>query len=314
MKETDSFEEIIGQEPAKRKLRFKLEVYNKTRIVPPLLLIAPRGCGKTTLAKAFARKLYRTDEDKPKTFLEINCSTLRNVKQFFNQVVIPHVVDRETTILFDEASEFPHDLKMALLTILNPNPEHKNTFSIDDYTVEFDLRQTTWLFATTEPQKIFHALLDRLDRIDLGEYTPEELSKVVAKNLKGIDVDKPVMGEVSTVLRGNPRAAQKIGADIRSFLDTRNKKKFGPKEWEELRKTLDIQPLGLTATEIQILEILKKHGECSLTNLSAKTMMSRESLQRDCETYLLRHSLIEIGNKGRKITSHGLGYLKDLSK
>jgi Holliday junction resolvasome RuvABC ATP-dependent DNA helicase subunit len=306
------FEDIIGQVAAKRKLEFFLDVYGKTHIVPPLLAIAPRGCGKTTLCKAFARRLYRAGEDRPKTFIEINCSTLKNVKQFFNQVIIPHVVDREVTILFDEASELPHDLKMALLTILNPNPEHKNTFSIDDYTVDFDLRQITWLFATTEPQKIFHALLNRLERVTLSEYTEEELAKVVMKNLKGVDIAEKTLIDIASVLRGNPRDAQKLGANVRSYLDVHGKKRFTTEDWEEMKEILNIYPLGLSVNEVNILRKLKKHGALSLTNLSAKTMESRESLQKDAEMFLLRNSLLSIGQNGREITALGLDYLKKL--
>ena len=35
--------------------------------------------------------------------------------------MLPYVYDKDTTIIFDEASELPRDVTMALLTILNPN-------------------------------------------------------------------------------------------------------------------------------------------------------------------------------------------------
>ena len=63
---------------------------------------------------------------KPKPFLELNCSSIRSVQQFFDGVVMPYVDGKDITILFDEASELPRDLTMALLTITNPNKEKKN--------------------------------------------------------------------------------------------------------------------------------------------------------------------------------------------
>ena len=177
--QSELFDGLIGQAKAKRRLGFYLKGYNATGICPHLMFVAPKGCGKTTLAKATGKLLesqvekeiiakeggiwdefqvedsngepifdaesgrpvmerYFRTTPKAKTFLEINCSTLKNVKQLVNQVLIPHVQHKECTILFDECSELPRDITMALLTILNPNPENKTTFSYDDYVLDFD--------------------------------------------------------------------------------------------------------------------------------------------------------------------------------
>jgi len=140
------------------------------------MFVAPKGCGKTLMAKSVARRLKTINEDKK--YFEINCSTLRNVKQFFNQICVPYMQDRDATILFDECSEIPKDVTMALLTILNPNPDHQTSFSLDDYTVDFDFRRLSFMFATTETQSVFHALMDRLERVDLEEYSLEEMGKI----------------------------------------------------------------------------------------------------------------------------------------
>ena len=86
-------------------------------------------------AKAVARRLKSIDSDK--RYFEINCSTIKNVKQFFNQLVIPFMQDRDATILFDECSEIPKDVSMALLTILNPNAENRTSFSSKENEVRF---------------------------------------------------------------------------------------------------------------------------------------------------------------------------------
>ena len=140
MKTTNRFPKIIGQTIAKRKLDFHLDNFEASSVIPHLLFIAPKGCGKTTLAKAAGQNLCG-DGGCPKTFLEINCSTLKNVPQFINQVVIPHIHQKECTVLFDEASELPKSVTMMLLTVLNPNPENRTTFSFEDYVMDFDFRQ-----------------------------------------------------------------------------------------------------------------------------------------------------------------------------
>jgi len=308
---TKLFPDIVGQSNAKRVLDFFCRGFEKTSIIPHLMFVAPKGCGKTTMAKATARRLKEINSDKK--YFEINCSTIKNVKQFFNQLVIPFMQDRDATILFDECSEIPKDVTMALLTILNPNPENQTSFSYEDYTVDFDFRRLSFMFATTETQSVFHALMDRLERVDLEEYTLEEMGKIVKLNLE-IDIEPKALEDIASVLRGNARAGQKMAQKIESYCEQYDKKVFKNSDWQELSRILSIYPLGLNITEILLLNILKDNKDCSLTNLAAKTGISKQAVQRDFEIYLQKHSLMDITTAGRNITAFGLEYLKKLDK
>ena len=307
---TELFPDIVGQSNAKRVLDFFCRGYEKTSRIPHLMFVAPKGCGKTTMAKATARRLKSINKDKK--YFEINCSTLKNVKQFFNQIVIPYMQDREATILFDECSEIPKDVTMALLTILNPNPDHQTSFSFEDYTVDFDFRQLSFMFATTETQSVFHALMDRLERVDLEEYSLSEMGEIVGMNLD-LKIEAKALESISSVLRGNARAAQKMAQKIESYCEMNNTKLFKNSDWEKLSNILSIFPLGLNTTEILLLNILKDNKDCSLTNLAAKTGISKHAVQRDFEIYLQKHSLMDITTAGRNITAKGLDYLKKLA-
>ena len=307
---TELFPDIVGQSNAKRVLDFFCRGYEKTSRIPHLMFVAPKGCGKTTMAKATARRLKSINKEKK--YFEINCSTLKNVKQFFNQIVIPYMQDREATILFDECSEIPKDVTMALLTILNPNPDHQTSFSYEDYTVDFDFRQLSFMFATTETQSVFHALMDRLERVDLEEYSLSEMGEIVGMNLD-VTIEPKALEDISSVLRGNARAAQKMAQKIESYCEMNDKKVFKDSDWKKLSKILSIFPLGLNTTEILLLDILKDNKDCSLTNLAAKTGISKHAIQRDFEIYLQKHSLMDITTAGRNITAKGLEYLKKLA-
>jgi len=306
---------------------FWLDRYVENKMIPNLLVIAPKGQGKTTIAREAAKGLYEFGEDgkvvqvlsakdktlkpKRKVFHEVNCSTLKNVKQFINWF-IQHVQDKYVTVLFDEASEIPRDISMALLSFLNPNPTNKNTFVSEDYVCEMDFTKQTFIFATSEAQKVFHALEDRLEKVELEPYTMSQLSQIVAMGLTGVSCEGDVLMDVATVLRGNARAAQKMAGNIALYLQGR--KTLVKKDWLNLSEILSIYPLGLNPTEIQILRFLAQnnHGT-SLTGLSAKTGMSRESLQKHSELYLQRNNLMEITVTGRMITAKGLEYLKNLA-
>ena len=314
MSETELlFPDIVGQDRAKKKLAFFHRGYNASSIIPHLMFIAPKGCGKTTLAKAMARKLKGSD--KPvKTFLEINCSTIKNLKQFFNQIIIPHVNQKECTILLDEASELPKDVTMALLTILNPNEHNRTEFAFEDYVVDFNFRDHSFMFATTEAHKIFHALMDRCERIDLEEYSYNQLGTIIGRQMKDYTFEKGILDEIATVLRGNARAAQKMAGNIKTYLASKDSKKMTLKDWEVIKEELGILPLGINRIELQVLRALKEKKECSLTHLGAVTGLTVQCLRQDFELFLQKKMLMEITTNGRSLTTDGHKYLKELDK
>jgi len=307
----ENYSQIVGQDKVKKKLNFLLDGFSKTRIIPHLLFVAPRGCGKTLIAQETANIMRRT-----KTIV-VNCSTIKNVKQFFNQIMFPYVYSKDTTIIFDEASELPRDVTMALLTILNPNSNNRNDFTLDEGTYTFRFDQNSFLFCTTEAQKIFHALLDRLYRIDLEDYSYNDLGKIINNNLKLKNqiVQDEIINEVASVCRGNARQAQSMANQISSYLASKNSKELDKNGWNEIKDSLSIYPLGLTELELNVIRLLKEYGELRLTNLSAKTSLTKEMLQRNVELYLMKNNLIEVRPTGRALTKKGHDYHKQhLSK
>lgn len=308
MKTKTMFPDIIGQEPAKKKLEFLVKGYERTSILPHLMFIAPKGCGKTMISKAVG-KLLKGEDGQPKPFLEVNCSTIRNLKQFFNNFLIPHVNDRDCTILLDECSELPRDVEMALLTILNPNKENRTSFSYEDYTIDFDFRRVSFIFATTEAQKVFHALMDRCERVDLKDYSYDELGRVVQAIMPKTMFEKGLLTTVATTLRGNPRQAQKMTTHMNGLLAMTDRKVFDGEAWEDLKDQLGIFPLGLNYKEVEILQHLEQAGNLTLTGLSARTGLTKECLQRDYELWLLKMGLLKIETTGRQITKRGKDFL-----
>jgi len=303
----ENYSKIIGQDKVKKKLNFLLDGYNKTKILPHLIFVAPRGCGKTLIAQETANIMKRE-----KTIL-VNCSTIKNVKQFLNQIMLPYVYNKDAVIIFDEASELPRDVTMALLTILNPNQNNMNEFTFDEGTYTFHFNLNSFIFCTTEAQKIFHALLDRLYRVDLEDYSYIDLGKIINSNLKlkNQTINEEILNEVASVCRGNARQAQSMANQVSSYLASKKSNELTRTGWNEIKDSLSIYPLGLTELELNVLKILKEHGEVRLTNLSAKTNLTKDMLQRNVELYLIRHSLIEVRPTGRALTKKGHDYHKE---
>ena len=303
---TNLFPEIIGQDPAKRKLSFFIEGYEKTKVIPHLMLTAPKGAGKTMLARAFAQCLLDEETVHPKKFLELNCATIKNLRQFVEQVMTVYFVNQDITVLFDECSELPKDVTMALLTMLNPNKHNRNTFNYEQYSFIIDFKRITFIFATTEPQEVFHALMDRMERIDLEDYTHEELGKIMKLNLEDIEFEDKLLSEsIAPTLRGNARAAQKMSIHITSYCRTQDKNYFNKKDWLALVKILDVLPFGMTKIELRLLQTLKREGQLRLYNLAAKMQMTRGAIMNGIEVYLQKLSLIEITQNGRRLSKEG---------
>ena len=227
--------------------------------------------------------------------------------------MLPYVYDKDTTIIFDEASELPRDVTMALLTILNPNSTNQNDFTFDEGTYTFRFNQNSFIFCTTEAQKIFHALLDRLYRIDLEDYSYIDLGKIISGNLKtkNQSIQEEILNEVASVCRGNARQAQSMANQVSSYLASKNSKELDKTGWLEIKDRLSIYPLGLTEIELNVIKLLKEYGELRLTNLSAKTNLTKDMLQKNVELYLMRNHLIEIKPTGRALTKKGHDYHKE---
>ena len=154
--------------------------------------------------------------------------------------------------------------------------------------------------------------MDRCERVDLEEYTYNELGKIVQLTLPSVKFEGELLDEIATVLRGNARAAQKMANNMAIYLKSEKKKTFTKKDWKEIKGELGIAPLGLSPIEIQILKELGKVKDCSLTHLAAKTGLSKACVQRDFEMHLQKMSLMQITTAGRALTKEGAEYLDGL--
>jgi len=298
------FPDLIGQDNVKKKLSFYLDAFHKTGMCPFLNLIGAKGLGKTEFAKAFGKNLYNEDGDR-RTFLELNCSTIKNNEQFFEQIFLPIIADNEITVLFDEAHALPQDLTMAFLTIFNTEKNARKRFEFNEMTFEFNFKQQTFIFATTESDKIFPPLKDRLTTVDFEPYSQEELSEIIKLCAPDVIFGDGCIKEIAQTVRNNARSAVKRAKEITLYCGAKESLIFTIDNFKELCDSVGILPCGITYTEKQILEVLKNCGSATLTGLAAKLGLSKTALQRDHELYLLNKNFMEIDGK-RKITTHGL--------
>jgi Holliday junction resolvasome RuvABC ATP-dependent DNA helicase subunit len=305
------FDSLIGQPEIKRQLEFYSNAYKKTSVVPFLLLNGAKGLGKTEFLKQFSKTLINED-GKPRPMLELNSSTIKNNQMFFEQIFMPIVQNNEVTLFFDECHALPKDLVMVFLSILNTERTPFKEFNWREFTFQFDFTKISMIFATTELDKLFPPLKDRLTILDFKPYKEDELSDIILGRLKDVEFEDGVLHSVASTTRGNARSAVKRAKEIETFCETNNSTLFGHAEWQSLRQILGIKPLGLSNTEIQVLEIMAQRGPSTLQTIAAVTGMSRTAIQRDAELYLLQRALMKI-NGTREITKAGMLVLQEIT-
>ena len=304
------FTNLIGQPEIKRQLQFYSDAYQKTSVVPFLLLNGAKGLGKTEFLKAFSKSLTNVD-GKPRPMLELNSSTIKNNQMFFEQIFLPIVQNNEITLFFDECHALPKDLVMAFLSITNTERTPFKEFNWREYTFQFDFTKISMIFATTELDKLFPPLKDRLTILDFKPYKSNEIAEIISSRLRDVEFDSGLVEEIAETTRGNARSAVKRAKEIETYCETNNSNLFSKSSWNDLRQILGIKPLGLSNTEIQVLQILKERGPSTLQTIAAVTGMSRTAIQRDAELYLLQRGLMKIDGT-REITRAGSEILEEV--
>jgi Holliday junction resolvasome RuvABC ATP-dependent DNA helicase subunit len=309
------FDEMIGQSKTKSVLGFYIDAFEKTEILPHMFIVGQRGQGKTMLATQVAKNLRSKSLGKVKPMLTINCSTLKNVRQFIEDIVLQYVRDQHITLFFDEVHEMPVPIQTCLLTVLNPNKHNMNTLRFEDYHIEFDFTKVSFIFATTDPQRVITPLKDRCRMIHMEEYQYDELGEIVKNNSEDLEFDEETLRDIASVCRGNARNATLMAKDnILQFARRHNVSYIDMNIWNRIKGVLGILPLGLENTELQILKVLKERNICSLTNISAVTGLSTQALRAEFELYPLKHNLMEIAQGGRRLTKQGREYLEAIGE
>src|SRR5213594_2651635 len=161
------FNDVVGQEHVTQTLANAIA---QNRIAHAYLFCGPRGTGKTTIARIFAKCLNCTNgpkvefpEDDPKALeiaegraidvLEIDGASnngVEQVRELRETVKYAPASSKFKIYIIDEVHMLSTAAFNALLKTLEEPPEH----------VKF-------LFATTEPEKVLLTILSRCQRFDL---------------------------------------------------------------------------------------------------------------------------------------------------
>ncbi|MEK9158179.1 MAG: DNA polymerase III subunit gamma/tau [Patescibacteria group bacterium] len=217
------FSQLVGQEHVVKTLEGAL---SSGRVGHAYLFTGPRGTGKTTMARIFAKALncvkfsekgavvpcnvcdacLAVNNNQSLDLIEIDAASNRGIDEIralkeSAQVSAPS--GGYKVFLIDEVHMLTKDSFNALLKILEEPPAH-----------------VVFILATTEPHKILATVLSRVQRFDFKRLTPSEIVdklKTVAKAEK-IQIDDEALFAIAKSSDGALRDAEVALTKIRSML------------------------------------------------------------------------------------------------
>jgi DNA polymerase III subunit gamma/tau len=262
------FQDVVGQEHVTQTLTHAIE---QNRIAHAYLFCGPRGTGKTTIARIFAKCLNCTDgpnvnfaaddprcaeiaEGRALDVLEIDGASnngVEQVRELRETCKYAPASARFKIYIIDEVHMLSTAAFNALLKTLEEPPEH----------VKF-------MFATTDPEKVLPTILSRCQRFDLrripAALIAKELTRIAV--LEKVAIDPPALYAIARGAEGGMRDAESTLDQLISFCGNKIEEPdvlsmFGLTAQGQLLALSQAVLAGEVDTALRLLNELAGHGK-----------------------------------------------------
>ena len=206
-----NFDEVVGQTHIIQTLKNAIV---QNRIAHAYLFCGPRGTGKTSIAKIFAKTLNCTNsQDAP-------CGVCENCKMAANGSH-PDIIEidaasnngvDEVRNLIDKVKYAPMQGKFKIYIIDEVHMMTSGAFNALLKTIEEPPAHVIFIFATTEPNKVLPTIISRCQRFDFNKVSMHDIKyrlSVVCKN-EGIEIDENGLTLIAQLADGGMRDALSI--------------------------------------------------------------------------------------------------------
>lgn len=212
------FDEVVGQEYIVKIL--KNTIKNK-RIAHAYLFAGPRGTGKTTIAKLFAKAINCEDfneeacdncpsclafkENNHPDIIELDAASnnsVDDIREIIEQVPYSPIVGKYKVYIIDEVHMLSSSAFNALLKTLEEPPAH-----------------VVFILATTDPQKIIPTVLSRCQIYNFSKISNLNMEKKMVEilNKEHLQYEDKALDEVAMLAEGGMRDALSILEQILSY-------------------------------------------------------------------------------------------------
>lgn len=291
-----TFSDVIGQGHIVQTLSNAIK---NDRISHAYLFTGPRGTGKTTLARIFARVINcqnikgaepclkcdickSINEGRSLDIFEIDAASntgVDNIRELRENVKFPPSQAKYKVYIIDEVHMLSTGAFNALLKTLEEPPAH-----------------VIFILATTEIHKVPETIISRCQRYDFARLPVDNIIKklsLIAKSEK-IEIEKDALEMIAISAEGGMRDAESLLSQVMSLED----KKITAKEVGEILGTSQRQSL-----EILVKQILEKNmiGAIESINSLSQEGYDLEVLNKTLLNYLRQLILTSVDNNLSKL-------------